>query len=133
MRAVTICQPYAELIARGEKLVENRRWQAAYRGLLAIHAGKSRDWLTSAIPEGDLVFGAIIAYGFLERCFKADHLPVDDALFGHEHIEGPWCWDIREVKRITPLAYRGQQGLWRLPTELGEAIASGQYDLEGIV
>jgi len=47
MKAVTIYQPYAELIARGEKRVENRSWRTDYRGPLAIHAGCSRAWLRS--------------------------------------------------------------------------------------
>lgn len=45
MKALTICQPYAELIARGDKPIENRTWPTHYRGPLLIHAGKSRAWL----------------------------------------------------------------------------------------
>jgi len=39
MRAVTIRQPWAELIVRGEKDVENRSWRTRHRGPLLIHAG----------------------------------------------------------------------------------------------
>ena len=45
MKALTICQPYPHLIMLGEKPVENRTWATSYRGPLAIHAGKSRQWL----------------------------------------------------------------------------------------
>jgi hypothetical protein len=59
-KALTICQPYAELIARGEKVIENRTWPTSYRGPLLIHAGKSREWLYG---DGDwlgpLVFGCL--------------------------------------------------------------------------
>jgi hypothetical protein len=64
MKALTICQPYAHLIVRGEKRVENRTWPTRYTGPLAIHAGKSRQWLSPGdVPafelKGDpLVFGA---------------------------------------------------------------------------
>lgn len=35
MKALTIHQPYAELIRRGEKVIENRTWPTSYRGPLA--------------------------------------------------------------------------------------------------
>ena len=44
MKAITIWQPWAELIARGVKLVENRTWRTHYRGPVAIHAGLSNKW-----------------------------------------------------------------------------------------
>lgn len=40
MRALTVRQPWAEAIACGAKLVENRSMGTRYRGPLAIHAGK---------------------------------------------------------------------------------------------
>lgn len=45
MKALTISQPYASLIANGEKWVENRVWQTSYRGELAIHAGLGLQYL----------------------------------------------------------------------------------------
>lgn len=43
MKAITIRQPWATLIALGEKHFETRSWQTKYRGKLAIHAGKMID------------------------------------------------------------------------------------------
>jgi activating signal cointegrator 1 len=40
MKALTLTQPYASLIAIGAKKIETRSWSTAYRGPLAIHAGK---------------------------------------------------------------------------------------------
>jgi hypothetical protein len=42
MRALTILQPWAEMIARGVKRIENRTWRTSHRGPLTTHAGKSR-------------------------------------------------------------------------------------------
>lgn len=77
MKAITICQPYAELIACGEKRVENRTWPTNHRGMLYIHAGKNRSWLDIEFtkdsyeidrPTGIYLemmdFGALIATGF---------------------------------------------------------------------
>ena len=41
MKALTIRQPWASLIAAGVKTIETRSWSTKYRGPLAIHAGKA--------------------------------------------------------------------------------------------
>jgi hypothetical protein len=43
MKAITIIQPWATLIAFGEKEFETRSWATNYRGNLAIHAGRKID------------------------------------------------------------------------------------------
>lgn len=43
MKALSIKQPWAWLIAHGYKDVENRTWQTNYRGEFLIHAGKAFD------------------------------------------------------------------------------------------
>ena len=40
MKAITLTQPWATLVASGEKQVETRSWKTSYRGPLAIHAAK---------------------------------------------------------------------------------------------
>lgn len=40
MRALTLTQPWATLIAVGAKRIETRSWSTFYRGPLAIHAAK---------------------------------------------------------------------------------------------
>jgi hypothetical protein len=115
VKALTICQPYAELIARGEKPIENRTWPTSYRGPLVIHAGKSRDWL----DEGDealypgMPFGAVVAVGELYDCVRVERLPAE--LADNEHANGPWCWLLRNVRRIGPIKQSGAQGLWECP------------------
>jgi hypothetical protein len=43
MKAITLHEPWAWLVAHGLKEVETRSWSTDYRGPLAIHAGKKRD------------------------------------------------------------------------------------------
>lgn len=58
MRAITLHQPWATLVAIGEKKIETRSWLTQYRGKLAIHAGRntkyvnvrSRDYLCDEEP-----------------------------------------------------------------------------------
>lgn len=120
-KALTICQPYAELIARCEKLVENRTWPTNYRGPLAIHAGKSRAWMDDGDEElyPGMAFGAIIAVADLYDCLPFERLPAD--LQQHQHANGPWCWLLRYVRRIDPISINGAQGLWDVPAGLFES------------
>jgi hypothetical protein len=67
IKALTISQPYAELIASGQKFVENRHWPTNYRGLLAIHAGKGMQYLDKEeIKRYDT--GCIVAIAELIAC-----------------------------------------------------------------
>ena len=40
LKALTILEPWASLIACGAKKIETRSWRTNYRGKIAIHAGK---------------------------------------------------------------------------------------------
>ena len=40
MKALTLHQPRASLVALGVKTIETRGWSTTYRGPLLIHAGK---------------------------------------------------------------------------------------------
>jgi hypothetical protein len=113
MKAITICQPYASLIARGYKQYETRSWATRYRGPIAIHAGISdaylRDYyVLEILPEGwtietnppfsdlmmaiDLPFGAIIATAELVECWN---------------IEGKWAQDGIEHKPYANISLNG--------------------------
>lgn len=123
MKALTICQPYAELICRGDKRVENRTWPTSYRGLMFIHAGKSRQWFDD---DADLIrefgemppFGAVVATAALVDCVRSADVIMGDYdkkypwLADHEHMHGPWCWILENVSRIGPWPWRGAQGLF---------------------
>lgn len=122
MKALTISQPYASLIASGEKWVENRRWPTKYRGPLAIHAGKGTQYLTAKeLRESGMPFGALIAVAYLVDCVTIEHIRAGYLLEGkrtvgeaaaHVHTEGPWCWILENVEPIVAHPCRGSQGLW---------------------
>jgi hypothetical protein len=71
MRAITIRQPWAELIIRGEKDVENRSWRTNHRGALLNHAGVGVDqegFGEHDVSEDDVDHGAIIGVVELVEC-----------------------------------------------------------------
>jgi len=137
MKALTICQPYAELIARGKKRVENREWMTGYRGPLYIHAGKSRDWLNAdddgkeyGIPVSAMAFGAVIAIATLVDCVHIDRVDQPHVaakypwLKEHEHTEGTWCWILDKVSPLGPWPWRGAQGLFDIDDEELNRVAN---------
>ena len=139
MRALTICQPYAELICRGVKRVENRTWPTSYRGALAIHAGKSHQWLDLdetglrdrryGIPLSEMVFGAVVAVCDLVDCLSysaiRDHSRKYPWIRDHKHTEGPWCWVLSNVRRLaTPVPYKGSLGLFDVPNSLVDSLGA---------
>lgn len=131
IKALTVCQPYAHLIAIGEKRIENRTWPTHHRGPLAIHAGKSRAWLgpDDLDKHPDMKFGAIVAVANLSRCFRIEALqalaaePGMQWLATHEHTEGPWCWQLDDVVQLAnPVFYQGKTGLWSVDTRTSNRL-----------
>lgn len=121
MKALTICQPYAHLIMLGKKRVENRTWSTNYRGRLAIHAGKSREWMDEDDLKvyPDMAFGAVVGTAKLVDCVLYSSVGKNDRVWAwmldHAHAFGPWCWVLEDVKRLErPLTWRGAQGLWEI-------------------
>lgn len=39
VKAITLIQPWATLVADGAKMIETRSWGTKYRGFMAVHAG----------------------------------------------------------------------------------------------
>jgi len=137
VKALTICQPYAELILRGVKRVENRKWPTSYKGPMLLHAGKSLDWLDLDatetkdegydIPLSAMTFGAIVGRCEVVACVpilavrSLRHVELFPWLNDHDHTEGPFCWILENVVRFeTPIPYRGSQGLFEVPASIIE-------------
>lgn len=63
MKAITLWQPWASLIACGAKKFETRSWATRHRGLIAIHAGKQEWHLTLFQGRRDIQEAIIFAFG----------------------------------------------------------------------
>lgn len=100
VKALTLHQPWASLVAMGVKTVETRSWSTKYRGRLYIHAGTSLEGLRSL--EFDYEDGWAIG------SFEHD----DDEAFCWQRINGEMI-----VQR-----YHGGEGPERLP--LGAIVAT---------
>lgn len=143
MKALTICEPYATLISRGVKRVENRTWHCSYTGPLLIHAGRSLKYFDAeecrelyGLGIGDLTFGAALAVVEMVGC--APILGIRSGRFSdrwpwlnnHDHTEGPFCFVLENVRRLKqPVPWSGCMGLWDVPPELAEQIREKGEDV----
>lgn len=139
MKAISLHQPYASLMAVGAKTIETRHWPTDYRGLLAIHAAKRKvirelavifrdqailDALSHEVLQ-ELPFGKIVAVVDLHDCLRTetlqeyhDHWINAEAHFGNFDL-GRFGWLTRNLQRLKqPVATRGFQSFWNLPADI---------------
>lgn len=142
MRGLSVRQPYAWAIACAGKTVENRSRPTRYRGLLAIHASKTKPssddvhnpLILNAIAElGNVIdpaassMGAIVAVAELYGCHQ---WPDAGSCNGRGRPPcSPWAspdqwhWKLRKVRPLPePVPCRGMLGLWRLPDDVEKAV-----------
>lgn len=138
MKAITIIQPWATLIALGEKRFETRSWATKHRGPLAIHAGKKVDkeafnnpWIKSVLAEKgiktwkELPTGVVLATVELVECHKVGatlgHVSVFESgvsingleeAFG-DYTPGRYAWELANLQVLSePVPAKGQLSLW---------------------
>lgn len=135
MKALTISQPYASLIASGEKRFENRVWDCRYRGPLAIHAGKGTQYLDrdelKNYPVSQIVavcrvvdclhVPSIRTSVHLKRNESRYSLAEMQAMVADKHFEGPYAIVLANVVKLDePVLIGGKQRMWNVPDELIE-------------
>lgn len=124
MKAITIKQPFASLIAAGLKDYEFRTWKTGYRGEILIHAGKSIDQEAMKkfeCYELDCPTGCIIAKAMLSDCVRItdsvrQELRNKNYLVYSGTTENP-DWDgygfkLENVEKLEPISVNGMLGLW---------------------
>ncbi len=132
MKALTIRQPWASLVAIGAKRIETRSWATNYRGVLCIHSSKNilgqdlyicyQEPFLSALMKGGidlpggLPLGRIIATARLVDCER-----IDDWRPGKPELDFGWyendryAWFFEDVDRLeVSVPARGSLGLWEV-------------------
>lgn len=149
MKALTLTQPWASLMALGVKKAETRSWSTRYRGPLAIHAAKTfPGWAKELfwdelieyfpgfeqgcypIPER-LPRGEIVAICELCAVVSTDNdefmarLPELEMPLG-DYSAGRFAWVVKNVRALPkPMPCRGHLGLWDVPTEIATQLEIG--------
>lgn len=127
MKAITLWQPFASLIAVEAKRFETRSWSTHYRGPLAIHAAKRKPegFSTAAKVLGQhgyskwsqLPVGCVVAVVCLVDVISTyghwtDTLDWRERDFG-DFSPGRYAWRLELIERIEPpIPAQGSQGFW---------------------
>ena len=126
MKALSIRQPWAELILRGRKTIELRTWQTNTRGRIAIHASQTvqEEACTAyGLDPARVVRGALV--GTVEL---VDIAPLDEGEWEarrDQHLSlsdfpGPtFGWRLADPQRLPqPIPWRGRMSLFNVPDDL---------------
>ena len=137
MRALSLWQPWASLIAVGSKEYETRSWWPPRSGLpsvIAIHAAKREHpeflhdpEVVSLLGNDPLPRGAIVAVALLQGAHRTEQVlpritPQEEHLGNYSPNRVAWqltlIWQVPE-----PIPMRGNQGLWTIPdARIGEML-----------
>ena len=122
MKALTIRQPWADLIVNGYKKYEFRSWKTNYRGRILIHAGMSLGkYQVEKFSDYKLSLnkGAIIGEAVITDCILVDEdfanrlNEIEPLVYGQSgHVE-KYAWKLENVKKYdSPIIVKGKLGLW---------------------
>lgn len=149
MKTLSLTQPFATLVALGEKHVETRSWPTPFRGPIAIHAAKrfptaeralarTHPAFTSVLAAHGLLrvsalpLGAVVAVAELAHVlptgprgrFWLDDLSAQERAFGNYAL-GRYAWFLANVRALRePIPAQGHLGLWdwQPPDNLAELL-----------
>lgn len=147
MKAITLWEPWATLIAHGYKQFETRSWSTRYRGPLVIHAAKRvpGPGELAALPNPapiqralseigirqikDFPFGCAVAVVELVAVLRTEavvfELDEDQLAFGN-YSPDRYAWRLANIRRLAEsIPLRGQQGLWPVEGEAWGAVERG--------
>lgn len=147
MKALTLWQPWATLIAIGAKTIETRSWGTDYRGPLAIHAAKRpmRDGeitatMTRALALAgyesltELPMGAVVCVCDLIEVFPTaqlelpapvEQIGVPDSEYDFGDLSpGRFGWRLANVRALAPpVRCPGARNLWDVDDSIDPRLA----------
>ena len=127
MKALTLTQPWASLVALGYKRVETRSWRTQYRGPIAIHAAKGFPTEARRFAEVERAIGrvpariprgAVVCIIDLVDCQPAEEVALRiSGLERHlgDYAPSRWAWLFDPVSLRSlpnPIPARGALSLW---------------------
>ena len=112
IKAISIRQPWASMIAAGDKTIETRTWYTRYRGKLMICSSRravSRFWRR-------LPCGKALAIVNMVDCRLMT--PADERAARCGWYEGAWAWVLEDIRPIEkPFDVKGQLGIYEVEIE----------------
>jgi ASCH domain len=103
VKAISIRQPWANMIASGEKTIETRTWSIPYRGELLIVSSKNPN-----IPPA----GYALAIAELVTCRRMKK--TDEEAARCRYYPGAFAWVLKNIRKIKSFPVSGQLGLYEV-------------------
>jgi hypothetical protein len=129
IRALTIRQPFPELILRGRKPYEIRSWKTNYRGPLLIHSAARIK--TDCAEESGLKPHTLVTSAFVGVAVLSDVRPytrADSKLLNQKRATGGWSpgqfsWVLKKPIRFArPIKANGKLGLFTVPPSVARLV-----------
>lgn len=127
--ALSVRQPWTELLVSGRKTIEIRSWPTDYRGRIWLHAAIKRDDDLSQ----DFGFGELYGGGFVGSIELLAVVPLTQERWMQwrdKHLDrgtfrsGLVAWLVDAPKRFPmPIPSKGQVGLFRPPADLAQRLS----------
>jgi len=115
MKALSIKQPFAELILSGKKTIELRTWNTKFRGKFFIHASKSPDKKAmERFGYKDLPVGFILGEAELAEVkhYKNKEDFEKDSELHQGKTFSEYGFILKNIKRQKPKEAKGKLGFW---------------------
>ena len=141
IRALSLQQPWADVVLRHGKMVENRKWKTNYRGIFLIHASKTYDkegesFIRSVLPDINLDSlriaprGYIVGAATLIDCVQASSIPLlENSTYRSPWALGPWCFLLDCILSFNePVPCRGMLNFFPPPLEAYKALKRHCYE-----
>lgn len=103
MKALSVKQPWANMIASGAKTIETRTWATAYRGELLIVSSKS----PRIEPAGYAL--AIVRLVDCRPMTIRDELAAACQIYPEAH-----SWVLKDIRPIDPFPVKGSLGIYEV-------------------
>ena len=135
MKALSLTQPWATLVALGHKRIETRSWSTRFIGPIAIHAAKGFPSACRLFAEEEraigrvpaqLPLGAVVAVVTVISCrFTVDVAPQLTPLERRlgDYSPGRYAWFLSDIQALRePVPCKGALGLWNVPADVERQI-----------
>lgn len=119
MKALSLHQPWAHLIAEGRKTIETRTWRTFYHGRLLICSTKNTSEIGQAY-RARYPLGVTICVANLVDCRPL--VPADEDAACTVWSPGRWAWVLENVHKVENLPIRGFPGLFQIPREIRDRL-----------
>jgi len=116
MKALSIKQPWASLIATGLKTIETRTWPTNYRGELLIVSSKTQ--YPKNLPLGNcgcLLLGHALCVAKIVDCRPMTKSDEKAAMC--DVYENAFAWVLEDIRKLEPFPVKGQLGLYEVKYE----------------